>query len=81
MLTIFTESERELPKSIREGGGDGRVMRWRWVNFQCRGVLLIRIIVGQWSIALAMLAPSCFSQTERLTSLRYEETGTAAWRR
>ena len=23
-----------------------RVMRWCWVNFQCRGVLLIRIIVG-----------------------------------
>ena len=25
-----------------------------WVNFQCRGVLLIRIIVGQGPIALAI---------------------------
>ena len=24
----------------------GRVVRWFWVNFQCRGVLLIWIIVG-----------------------------------
>ena len=29
-------------------------MRWRWVNFQCRGVLLIWIIVGQEPIALAV---------------------------
>ena len=28
--------------------------RWCWVNFQCRGVLLIRIIVGQRPIALAV---------------------------
>ena len=27
--------------------GGGRVVRWCWVNFQCRGVLLIWIIVGQ----------------------------------
>ena len=25
-----------------------------WVNFQCRGVLLNRIIVGAWPIALAL---------------------------
>ena len=30
----------------------GRVVRWCWVNFQCRGVLLIRIIVGQGPITL-----------------------------
>ena len=29
-------------------------MRWCWVNFQCRGVLLIWIIVGQDPIALAV---------------------------
>ena len=32
----------------------GRVVRWCWVNFQCRGVLLISIIVGQGRIALAV---------------------------
>ena len=31
-----------------------RVVRWGWVNFQFRGVLLIRIIVGQGPIALAV---------------------------
>ena len=36
------------------GGGGGRVVRWCWVNFQCRGVLLIWIIVGQGPIALAV---------------------------
>ena len=25
-----------------------------WVNFQCRGVLLVGMIVGQWPIALAV---------------------------
>ena len=29
-------------------------MRWSWVNFQCRGVLLIWMIVGQGPIALAV---------------------------
>ena len=29
-------------------------MRWYLVNFQCRGVLLILIIVGQGPIALAV---------------------------
>ena len=33
---------------------DGRVVRWCWVNLQCRGVLLIWIIVGQGPIALAV---------------------------
>ena len=35
-------------------GGGGRVARRCWVNFQCRGVLLIWIIVGQGPIALAV---------------------------
>ena len=29
-------------------------MRWCWVNFKCRGVLLIWIIVGQGPVALAV---------------------------
>ena len=31
----------------QRGRGCGRVVRWCWVNFQCRGVLLSWIIVGQ----------------------------------
>ena len=37
---------------FQEGGG--RVVRRCWVNFQCRGVLLIWIIVGQGPTALAV---------------------------
>ena len=29
-------------------------MRWCWVNFQCRGVLLLRKIVGQGPTALVV---------------------------
>ena len=36
-----------------EGRG-GWVMRWCWLNFQCRGVLLIWIVVGQGPAALAV---------------------------
>ena len=32
----------------------GLMMQWCWVNFQCQGVLLIWIIVGQRPIALAV---------------------------
>ena len=34
--------------------GGGRVVRWCWVNLQCRGVLLILIIVGQGPTALTV---------------------------
>ena len=34
--------------------GDGQVVRRCWVNFQCRGVLLIWMVVGQGPIALAV---------------------------
>ena len=34
--------------------GSGRVVRRCWVNFQCRGVLLIWITVGQGPIVLAV---------------------------
>ena len=30
------------------------MVRWCWVNFQCRGVLLIWMIVGQGPLALAV---------------------------
>ena len=30
------------------------MVRWCWVNFQCQGVLLILIIVGQGLTALAV---------------------------
>ena len=36
------------------GGGGGWVVRRCWVNFQCRGVLLIWLIVGQGPTALAV---------------------------
>ena len=38
------------PTSLKNGS----VVRRCWVNFQCRGVLLIWIIVGQGPIALAV---------------------------
>ena len=34
--------------------GGGRVVRRCWVIFQCRGVILIWIIVGQGPVALAV---------------------------
>ena len=38
----------------RGGGGCGRVERRCWVQFQCRGVLLNWIIVGEGPTALAV---------------------------
>ena len=44
-----------LPKQMFQmTGGGGRVVRWCWVNFQCRSVQLIWIRVGQGLIALAI---------------------------
>ena len=34
--------------------GGGRVVRWSWINFQVRGVLLVWIGVGQGPTALAV---------------------------
>ena len=42
--------------------GGGRVVRRCWVNFQCRGVLLIWITVGQGPIVLAVGAVGSFGQ-------------------
>ena len=39
---------------------DGRVVRWCWINFQCRGVLLIWIGEGQGPTALAVGAGGLF---------------------
>ena len=50
-LLFDRERERESPKSSR---GGGRVVRWCLENIQSRSVLLIWIIVGQGSIALAV---------------------------
>ena len=36
--------------------GGGRVVRWCWVNFQCWGILLIWIEVGQGPYVLAVRA-------------------------
>ena len=40
------------PNYATQGGG--RVVRWCWVNFQRRGILLIWIRVGQGPTALAV---------------------------
>ena len=54
-LKIFAVSVCRLILLLRSRNfGGGRVVRWCWVNFQCRGVLLIWIIVGQGPIALAV---------------------------
>ena len=39
---------------LSNGSGGGRVERRCWVNFQCRGVLLVWMTVGQGPIALAV---------------------------
>ena len=46
---LFLQRERESSKSNREGNG-----AMHWVHFQCRGVPLIWILVGQGPIALAV---------------------------
>ena len=38
-LDIFTLIYSFSPLSPSLGRGGGRVVRWSWVNFQCRGVL------------------------------------------
>ena len=38
--------------SLSSQTGGGRVVRWCWVSFQCQGVLLIWIRVGQGPAAL-----------------------------
>ena len=61
MVTLGPKQYYRLSKEIKykivtiytvQGGG--RVERRCWVNFQCRGVLLVWMIVGQGPIALAV---------------------------
>ena len=47
---MFCYSRKRIPKALR----GGRVERRCWVNFQCRGVLLVWMIVGQGPIVLAV---------------------------
>ena len=43
-----------LKGSLNPKQPTNQVMRWCWVNFQCRGVLLIWIIIRQGPTALAV---------------------------
>ena len=42
-----------MKSSPRVGWSGGAVVRWCWINFQYRGVLLIWIIVREGPVALA----------------------------
>ena len=53
-LDIFTLLHPFSPLSPSLSGVGGRVARRRWVNIQCRGVLLIWIMVGQGPTVLAV---------------------------
>ena len=57
-VVLFLEFSqcRDVEKSaiLSNFSWGGRVVRWCWVNFQCRGVLLIWIVVGQGPTALAV---------------------------
>ena len=50
----FYDTSQLCTTYLDEVSSGGRVVRWSWVNFQCRGVLLIWIIVGQGPTALAV---------------------------
>ena len=55
MTFAFTISIFFIPCDLAfKLGGGGRVVRWSCVNFQCRGVLLIWVRVGQGPAALAV---------------------------
>ena len=51
---LHTKFQGNQPSGSEWMEGGVRVMRWCWVNFQCRGVLLIWIRVGQGPTALAV---------------------------
>ena len=66
-IIVLSQTEREIERerereriAVGGGVGGGGVVRWCWVNFQCRGVLLIWIIVGQGPLALAVGAGGVF---------------------
>ena len=51
---IFPNFSPTQSRSVYDPTGGGRVVRWSWINFHCRGVLLVWMIVGQGPIALAV---------------------------
>ena len=53
-LYVVSKGTSLTVEKISPRAGGGRVVRWCWVNFQCRGVLLIWITVGQGPTALAI---------------------------
>ena len=62
------ESNLSPVEPVEHWTGVGRVVRWCWVNFQCRGVLLIWIRVGQGSTVLAVDADDgCVGHFSRLS--------------
>ena len=52
--SLWETARYRLKYCLKGPLGGGRVVRWCWVNFQCRGVLLIWKRVGQGPTALAM---------------------------
>ena len=50
---VLMRNEKNYPSIIIKHGG-GRVEGRCWVNFQCRGVLLVWMIVGQGPVVLAV---------------------------
>ena len=53
-LVTFAQIVVMIKSPFLSWSGGGRVVRWCLVNFQCRGVLLSWIIVGQRPTALAV---------------------------
>ena len=53
-MTLSGQSHQKQNFNFPWFVGGGRVGRWSWVNFQCRGVLLVWIRVGQGPTALAV---------------------------
>ena len=52
--TIFNIKRENHPKLSKKSAWGGRVVRLCWVNFQCRGVLLVWMIVGRGPTVLAV---------------------------
>ena len=53
-VAFLLSSQSHLANPVSKLPGAGRVVRCCWVNFQCRGVLLIWIRVGQGPTALVI---------------------------
>ena len=60
-INVKTFSYNVLVTALRTCLGGGRVVRWCWVNFQCRDVLLVWIIVWQGPTAIAVGAGGGYS--------------------